>query len=251
MYVNAKSTLLHSQLHGNGWNVLENLWMDIGVLFLYLRVCVYIGGLLSERTSVALLRITKEVRMFGILQFIHVKAHLKSMRVRDYRLRKFRRPNPFFIWRSVRCQYWHLPHIQAQVRKYAMEYSPKHQIIHIVIIGVAFFSLSLSQAFHRYFIDVYFSMLNVIRWRYIVLIRVWFRLFTYIFIFISPPRMAAAERMLPAEIWVLDIILTLIIARFVQRFIQSSEIDFAHLSTPKHTDSITHTQTRARSHQCA
>lgn len=152
MYVNAKSTLLHSQLHGNGWNVLEYLWMEIEVLFLYSRVCVYIGGLLSERTSVALLRITKEVRMFGILQFIHVKAHLKSMRVRDYRLRKFRRPNPFFIRRSVRCQYWHLPHIQAQVRKYAMEYSPKHQIIHIVIIGVAFFSRSFSSfpsIFHR------------------------------------------------------------------------------------------------------
>lgn len=60
--------------------------------------------------------------------------------------------------------------------------------------------------------------------------------------------MAAAERMLPAEIWVLDIILTLIIARFVQRFIQSSEIDFAHLSTPKHTDSITHTHKHELAH---
>lgn len=39
MYVNAKSTLLHSQLHGNGWNVLEYLWMEIEVLF-YICVCV-------------------------------------------------------------------------------------------------------------------------------------------------------------------------------------------------------------------
>lgn len=40
MYVNAKSTLLHPQLHGNGWNVSEYRWMEIEVLFLYLRVCV-------------------------------------------------------------------------------------------------------------------------------------------------------------------------------------------------------------------